>query len=157
MKQKNNYSFNFDNVLNVVKLITIIAVVLIMAPLSVSAQIDTALAAQNVRESTFYIGESGEVMQDTIVRDVGKNIPHLTLFNLAQSDVKIKLSKNARAWSSFKLNPVSKNLYRCDGINHLFLIIDPKNKNAVKARITRGKKYKVYYNQTLNVFDIVEI
>jgi len=90
--------------------------IFVLLPFMVKAQADTAVAARNLKQSTFRVSDKGEVTQDT-VRKVGRAIPHLVVFNLASDKVTIKLSNNAKNWTNFDLESTTKNLYRCDGFN----------------------------------------
>jgi hypothetical protein len=125
-------------------------------PFWLMAQSDTSIASKNVYETIIFIDNSGNINQNT-TKDVGEKLPHLVIFNLADSKVNIKLSIDGQTWSEFLLEPISKDLFRCDNIQRLFVIIDPASTNSIKAKIYRAKKYKIFYDVRLKLFDIVEI
>lgn len=122
----------------------------------VQAQIDTTAAAKNVKKSIFHIDSQGNIDQKP-TKDIGNKIPHLVVFNLANKNVEIKLSLDRQAWNNFSLDATSKNIYRCDAIQTMYIMIDPTAKYPIKSKILRNKKYIINYDSTLQTFTIVEI
>ena len=103
-----------------------------------------------------YFDDQGSIQQKDI-KDIGKEIPHLVIFNISRRVVEIKLSSDGKTWVSFTLDDISKNIYRCDAIQNLFIIIDPYSEFKKKAKITRNKKYKITFEELLGTFQILEI
>lgn len=130
------------------------------SPQTAKAQHDTTKASKNTHHAVFSQQGDGKIVRDTsqnaLHKAVGNGIPHLTLFNLAQQTVPVKLSFDAKKWTAFELKPRSKNLYRCDK-SPLYIIIDPQHPDAVKAKLTVHKKYKIFYYHELQMLDIYEI
>ena len=110
----------------------------------------------DIKESTLNVDNFGQIYQESI-EEIGKGIPHLIILNLANNNVIIKLSLDGQKWSDFSLDAISKNIYRCDAIQNMYIIIDPKAKDPIKAKIYRNKKYKIYYDYQLQLFNISEI
>jgi hypothetical protein len=121
-----------------------------------NAQHDTTLASRNVIKNDFTIDSSG-ILNQKPTKDVGNKIQHLVIFNLSFSQVNIKLSVDGQKWTDFLLQPITKHLYRCDNIQRMFIIIDPTAAYPVKAKIYRSKKYNIFFDDQLNLFDIQEI
>jgi len=79
------------------------------------AQSDTTIASKNTSIAIFYLDSTGKINQKP-TKVIGNNIPYLVIFNLTNTNISIKLSEDAKVWSGFTLKPLSKELYRCDGI-----------------------------------------
>jgi|GEM_PF-4942458 len=134
----------------------ILILMLVSFPHLVFSQRDTTIASKTVNESTFYLDDTGKINQKHL-KNIGNEIPHLVIFNLTNNNISIKLSANGLKWNEFLLNPVTKNIYRCDNIQKLYVIINQKASILIKAKIYTGKKYKIFYDNQLNIFDINEI
>jgi len=119
-----------------------------------NSQIDTATAAKNTQNAYFVKDKSGKPLFKS--KDVPNGIPHLVLYNLAKNELDIKLSFDAQQWTDFRIPPASKNVYRCNE-QRMFIIVNPADTNAVKAKIFRLKKYKIVYDPQLKIYDILEI
>lgn len=130
--------------------------ILFWLPIWVQAQTDTTDAAKNVTKSIFHVDSLGQINKES-VKEIGKEIAHLIIFNLANNNVTIKLSLNGQKWSEFTLDAISKNIYRCDAIQNMYIIIDPRAINPIRAKICRNKKYKIYYDYQLQIFEIIEL
>jgi hypothetical protein len=128
-----------------------IFVFIILMPLLLKAQIDLTKATQNTKTHIFH--------RDTIKsidKEVGGMIPYLILFNLTTANIPIMLSADGEKWSDFDLDPTSKHLFRCDGIQMMYIIVDSDKSNDITAKIYVRKKYKIFYYSGVKV-DIVEI
>lgn len=117
---------------------------------------DTLSAAKNVYHSVFIVDSLGNINQKS-VKEIGARIPYLSIFNLSKNIVDIKLSLDRRNWSDFSLNAISKNVYRCDNVYTMYIIVDPISTNPIRAKIKRNKKYKIYYNYRMEIFEIREL
>ena len=142
--------------------ITIFNLVLLLLSISATshAQSDTTQAAKNVHTAVLAWEQNGNIECDTSViannKAAGNGIPHLTIYNLSQQAVSIKLSFDAKTWTRFYLKPMSKNLYRTRR-SRMFIIINPDSNLKVKAKLTMYKKYKIFYYNELGMFEIKEI
>lgn len=130
--------------------------ILFWLPLWFQAQTDTTEASKNVRVSILSFDGDGKINLEK-VKDIGEGIPHLTIFNLAYNNVTIRLTIDGQVWSYFTLDAISKNNYRCDGIQNMYIEIEPTTANPIKAKITRNKKYKIFYDHQLQIYDIGEM
>ena len=83
---------------------------------------------------------------------------YLQITNFAGKSLRIKMSLDRKNWASTILKSPEKKVFTCpEGVNQLYLIIDPDNPNAVKTVINRNAKYELFYNKSTQLYDIMKI
>ena len=83
---------------------------------------------------------------------------YLQITNFAGKSLQIKMSLDRKTWVSTILKSPEKKVFTCpEGVNQLYLIIDPDNPYAVKTVIKRNAKYELFYNKSTELYDIMRI
>ena len=130
--------------------------VFFLLPILLKAQSDTIVASQKVYTHIVQFDSTG-MNQNEVSKSMGKFLPYLVLYNLTWNNISIKISADKKKWIGFGLNPMSKHLFRCKGINQIFIVVDTVAPNPIKKCVKRNIEQKIFYNNSINKFDITNM
>ncbi len=134
-------------------LITVIG--LLLAAFSLQAQENK----QPKTDSVFIFKDKSGIVSkfDKKNREVGEHIKHLQITNLLAQEVEISLSLDLKQWTNFTVKSPEKKIFVCDGIDMMYIIINPKSAKPERKKIYRDKKYELYITsyKTVSIKEII--